>query len=300
VVAHAGLKLSDLIDLVALGALWGASFLFMRIAAPEFGPIPLIEIRVAVGALFLLPILALRDGLATLRQGWKNVWIMGVVNSALPFCLFAFSTLTISGGLAAVLNSSSPLWGALIAWLWMGERPGATRGVGLLVGFCGVLVLMGDRLDFHADSGTLALIAALGGAALYGFAANFARRRLAGIPSLAVATGTQVAAAIALAPAALALWPTHPVAPLAWGAAVVMGVASTGIAFILYFRLIINVGAARALAVTYLVPLFGMLFGALFLDETPTLRMLAGCAVILAGTALATGMVGGSKRALPG
>ncbi len=289
------MKTRDVVDLVLLGALWGASFLLMRVAAPEFGPIPLIEIRVGIAALFLLPVLALRDGLATLKQGWKPVWAMGVFNTAWPFCLFAFAALGISGGLASILNSTSPLWAALIAFLWMGERMNATRVAGLLAGCCGVLILMSDKFALHSQGVTLAISAALLAALSYGYAANFARRYLMGIPSLAVATGTQIAATVLLAPLAAALWPAHAISAQAWGAAVVLGVACTGIAYILYFRLIANVGATRALAVTYLVPMFGIFWDATLLHEWPGARDIAGCVVILFGIALATGML-----ALPG
>ncbi len=285
------MKSRDIVDLLLLGALWGASFLFLRLAVPEFGPFALIEIRVGIGALFLLPLLAMRDGLATLKQGWKPVWIMGVLNSALPFCLLAFAALTISGGLAAILNSSSPLWAALIAWVWMGERLNATRVAGLVIGLCGVLVLMSDKFTPDGAAAPLAIGAALLAALSYGFAANFARRHLVGLPSLAVATGTQISATVLLAPFALALWPAHAVSSAAWWSAIVMGVASTGIAYILYFRLIAHVGATRALAVTYLVPMFGIFWGALFLHEWPSGREIGACVVILVGTAFATGML---------
>lgn len=285
------MKTRDIVDLLLLGALWGASFLLMRVAAPEFGPIPLIEMRVGIGALFLLPVLALRDGLATLKERWQPVWAMGVFNTALPFCLFAFASLSISGALASILNSSSPLWAALIAWLWMGERLNASRIAGLLTGFCGVLVLMSDKFARPSEGVTLAIGAALLAALCYGYAANFARRTLVGIASLAVATGTQIASAVLLAPLALVLWPAHPVSAQAWWSAVVLGVASTGIAYILYFRLIANIGAARALAVTYLVPMFGIFWDATLLHQWPGTRDVAGCGVILIGTALATGML---------
>lgn len=291
-------KSRDIVDLLLLGALWGASFLFLRLAAPEFGPFALIEIRVGIGALVLLPLLAMHDGLATLKQGWKPVWMMGVLNSALPFCLLAFAALTISGGLAAILNSSSPLWAAVIAWVWMGERLNLSRVAGLVLGFCGVVVLMSDKFTLHSTGAALAIGAALLAALSYGFAANFARRYLTGLPSLAVATGTQISATVLLAPFALARWPAHAVSSTAWWSAIVMGVASTGIAYILYFRLIAHVGAARALAVTYLVPMFGIFWGALFLHEWPSGRELGGCAVILLGTAFATGMLRLPARAV--
>lgn len=285
------MKPRDIADLVLLGALWGASFLFMRVAAPEFGPIPLIAVRVAVGALFLLPFLAWRVGLASLRTGLAQVWTMGILNSALPFCLFAFAALSLPSGVSAIVNSSSPLWGALIAWVWLGERLSVVRVTGLVIGFAGVLLLMSTRATFALDGASPGIAAALLASCLYGFAANYARRNLAGIPSLAVATGTQLAAAAALALPALWLWPDHPISQRAWLATLAMGVASSGIAFILYFRLIARVGATIALAVTYLIPLFALLFGAMFLAELPTLLDLAGCAVILVGTAFATGML---------
>lgn len=289
------MKPRDIADLVLLGALWGASFLFMRVAAPEFGPIPLIAVRVAVGALFLLPFLAWRVGLASLRTGLAQVWTMGILNSALPFCLFAYAALTLPSGFSAIVNSSSPLWGALIARAWLGERLPASRVAGLVIGFAGVATLMSARTSPSFDGVSLAIAATVVAAALYGFAANYARRHLVAIPSLAIATGTQLAAAAALALPALWLWPDHVISQRAWLAALAMGVASSGIAFILYFRLLARVGAAGALAVTYLVPMFALLFGALLLDETPTLRELGGCAVILLGTAFATGLMGGRR-----
>lgn len=287
-----------LVDLVLLGALWGASFLFMRIAAPAFGPIPLIEVRVASGALFLLPILALREGLPALAQGWRRVALMGVANTAIPFCLFAFATLSVTGGFAAIINATSPLWGAVIARAWLGERLSGSRVAGLAIGFAGVLLLAGDKAGLRDAAAGLAIAAALAAAFLYGFAANFARRHLTGLPPLAIAAGNQLAAAAVLLVPAWLLWPEHAIPPRAWAAALVMGVASTGLAFILYFRLIARAGAAFALAVTYLIPMFAMLFGAAVLDERPSVIELAGCAVILVGTAFATGMLAwpGARR----
>lgn len=289
------MKPRDLIDLVCLAALWGASFLFMRIAAPQFGPVPLIELRVAIAALVLAPLLAARGGFTPLIRHWRPLGVLGLLNTALPFCLFAFSTLHLTGGLAAILNSTSPLWGALIAWIWLGQRPSASSGVGLLLGFAGVALLARDKLGAGSQGPLLAIGAALLGAFLYGVAAGYTRRTLADTEPLAIATGSQIAAAIMLLPAAIVLWPQDAVSASAWWAAISMGVASTALAYFLYFRLIANVGPAKAITVTYLIPMFAMLWGALFIDEAVTASMVAGCAVILAGTALATGVI-----ALPG
>ena len=285
------MKPRDLIDLVCLASLWGASFLFMRIAAPAFGPIPLIELRVAIAALVLAPLLAARGDTTPLIRHWRPLFVLGLLNTALPFCLFAFSTLHLTGGLAAILNSTSPLWGALIAWAWLGQRPSASGGVGLLLGFAGVALLARDKLDAGAQEPLLAISAALLGAILYGVAAGYSRRTLADTEPLAIATGSQIAAAIMLLPAAVVLWPQDAVSASAWWAAIIMGVASTALAYFLYFRLIASVGPAKAITVTYLIPMFAMLWGALFIDEAVTATMVTGCAVILAGTALATGVI---------
>lgn len=285
------MKPRDLIDLVCLAALWGASFLFMRIAAPEFGPIPLIELRVAVASLVLAPLLAAKSGFAPLFRQWRPVAMVGLLNTALPFCLIAFSTLHLTGGLAAILNATSPLWGALIAWVWIGQRPSASSGIGLTLGFAGVALLVQDKLGAGMRGPVLAVGAALLGAFLYGIAAGYTKRRLAQTKPLVIAAGSQLAAAIILLPAAVMVWPQHLVSAAAWWAAIIMGMASTALAYVLYFRLIANVGPAKAIAVTFLVPMFAMLWGALFIDESITATMLAGCAVILTGTALAIGAV---------
>jgi drug/metabolite transporter (DMT)-like permease len=284
------MRARDAIELSVLAALWGASFLFMRVAAPELGPVALIALRVAIAALFLVPALALRGGFSQLRGRLVPVLVVGVINSALPFCLLAYATLSLTAGLASILNATSPLWGALVAHLWLGDRLDRSRASGLLVGFAGVVFLVWGKASFRAGGAGLAVLAAMVATLSYGIAASYAKRRLAGVAPLAVAAGSQLAAAIVLLPLAAALWPRHAVSARAWGAVVALGIGCTAIAYVLYFRLIAHVGAARAIAVTFLVPAFAVLWGALFLGESLTLRMLAGAAIVLAGTALATGL----------
>jgi drug/metabolite transporter (DMT)-like permease len=285
----------DIGEMLLLAALWGASFLFMRLGAGEFGPVPLSGLRVAGATLFLLPLLALRGQTAALRAQWRAIAVVGVVNSALPFLLFSMAALAISAGLSSILNATSPLWGALVAWLWLGDRPTRDRLVGLVVGFAGVAGLAWDRASFkpgeHGVSPALAVGACLLATVCYGFGANFAKRHLSGVPSLAVATGSQAAASIVLALPTAALWPTTLPGGRAWASLAALAIGCTGVAYILYFRLIDRLGAARAITVTFLIPVFGVLWGALFLRETLTPSMAAGCAVILVGTALVTGLV---------
>jgi drug/metabolite transporter (DMT)-like permease len=280
---------ADLIELLALAALWGASFLFMRVAAPELGPVALIALRVGIAAALLLPALALRGGLPALRGRLWHVTAVGVINSAVPFCLLAYATLTLTAGLASILNATSPLWGGLVAHLWLGERLGRARVAGLAVGFAGVAFLATGRSALGAPGGGAAVSAALAATLSYGVAASYTRRFLRGVDPLAVAAGSQVAAALVLLAPAWALWPAAAPSARAWGAVLALGVASTAVAYVMYFRLIARIGPARAISVTFLIPAFAVAWGALLLGEAVSARTLAGAAVVLAGTALATG-----------
>ncbi len=285
------MKFSDTADLIALSALWGASFLFMRIAAPEFGPIVLVEVRVFIAALFLLPIFLLRANVSDLKSHWKKLAILGVLNSAAPFILLTFATLSITGGFAGILNATAPIWAAVIAWVWLSDRLNLSRIIGLFIGFAGVLLLIWNKVSLAFDGTTVAILAGILGAVFYAIGGNYAKRYVSGLNPLAIATGSMFAAAIVLFPAAIYLWPSGPVSVRAWIAVIIMGVASTGVAYILYFRLIRNVGPAKAITVTYLIPAFAMFWGAIFIDEKVTPIMLVGCSIIFVGTALATGML---------
>lgn len=285
------MRFSDLVDLLVLSALWGASFIFMRIAAPELGPVVLGFMRAAIAALFLLPFLLLRAGTTDIKTHWKKLAMVGILNSAIPFFLLAFATLSLSGGFASIVNATAPLWAAVIAWIWLSEKLDGSRTAGLIIGFAGVVVLVWNKAGIDLPGVFLAVLAAISAAFFYGLGANFTKRYMQGINTLVVASGSMVAAAIVLLPGAMLYWPADPVSTQAWVAISIMGIASTGIAYVLYFRLIVNVGPAKAITVTYLVPGFAVIWGAMFIDEKLTMNMVIGCAIILTGTALATGML---------
>lgn len=285
------MKTSDVSELVLLAALWGASFLFMRMGAAEFGPVALSAVRVAGATLFLLPLLAMRGQIGALRAHWRPIFLVGLLNSALPFLCFSYAALSITAGLSSIFNAATPLFGALIAWVWLKDRLTPSRIVGLAVGFSGVLWLAWDKASFKPGGSGWAIAACLAATICYGISASYTKKRLTGIPPLAVATGSQLSAALVLALPAIVWWPQSMPSGTAWLAAGLLALACTGIAYVLFFRLIAHIGPANAISVTFLIPAFAVLWGWLFLDEGFTPAMAAGCAVILVGTALATGLV---------
>lgn len=274
-------------ELLLLAALWGGSFLFMRIAVPELGPIWLIELRVLLSGLTLLPWL-LYLGLGNqMRHHWRSLAVVGLLNSALPFSLLAFTALSLPAGTTAILNGTVPFFGVAVAYVWLREPLNASRIVGLLLGFMGVVVLVGLRGTAITPEILGAIAAGLCAALMYAIAAPFIRLRLQGVPSLVIATGSQLSAAVFLIPLLPLTSPESPPSQRALLAVVGLALLSTSLAYILYFRLINAVGSTRALTVAYLIPLFAILWGALLLDEAITVSMVVGGALILLGTAIA-------------
>ena len=295
---------ADIAELIALAAIWGASFLFMRISAPEFGPLALSALRVAGATLFLLPLVLWRGHLGALRAHWKAIAVVGLFTSALPFVLFSIAALAINAGLSSIFNATTPLWGALIAWLWLNDKLSAPRVLGLFIGFVGVVFLAWDKASFkageHGVSTALAIGACLLATLCYGFAANYTKKKLTGVPPLAVAAGSQAAATAVLALPALWAVPRAMPSATAWASLATLALLCTGVAYLLYFRLIAHIGAPRAITVTYLIPVFAALWGALFLSEAITPSMALGCAVILCGTALASGLLSWTRARADG
>jgi drug/metabolite transporter (DMT)-like permease len=284
-----------IIEFILLAAIWGASFLFMRLATVEFGALPTAGLRVAVASLFLLPILLWRGLGPQLAQHWKKIFLIGLLNSAVPFACYTFALLTISTGLSSILNATVPLFGALIAWLWLKDRPHGLRVLGLIIGFVGVALLAWDKASFKPGASGMAtgwaVMACLLACLCYGISASYTKRYLSGLPSLVTATGSQLGATLGLALPTVWMWPQQMPGATAWLALVAVGVLCTGVAYILYFRMIENVGPARSLSVTFLIPVFAVLYGVLFLAETVSLWMLLCGAVIVCGTALSTGLL---------
>lgn len=281
-------------EFILLAALWGASFLFMRLGASEFGPLPTAGLRVALATVFLWPIMLRQGHGPALRQHWRPILFAGLINSAIPFALFSYAVLHIATGLSSILNATVPLFGALIAWMWLGDRISRLRWLGLALGFVGVALLAWRApagTGFKTDSAHWAIGACLLASCFYGLSASFARRHLTGIAPLATATGSQLGAALGLALPTVWSWPAQMPGLRAWAAIAAIAVLCTGIAYILYFRLIASAGPSRALAVTFIAPVFAVVYGAIFLGERITPWMMGCALVIVCGTALSTGLI---------
>jgi drug/metabolite transporter (DMT)-like permease len=266
-----------------LGAVWGASFMFQRVAAPQFGPVPLVEMRLLLGALPLLPFLWIEREHFRGAVWWRIAGV-GLLNSAIPFTLFAWATEHAPAGIGAISNATTAMFAPIIALLWFGERISLRRAMGIVAGFVGVVVLASGRTV--GDNVLGAAMAATFAALLYAIAAVLARRYLAGLPPVALAAATLGCGSVLLAPLAVATWPEHAMTPNAWWSAIAAGVLCTGIAYAIFYRLLQRIGAPRTVAVTYLIPLFAVLWGWLLLGEAVTPTMAVACALILGGVAL--------------
>jgi drug/metabolite transporter (DMT)-like permease len=280
------MRASDFARLVLLAAIWGASFIFMRTLAPVLGPVLTAAARVTIAGVALLAWFRLTGFDAGLRRHWRQYLVIGVVNSALPFVLFSFAALHLPASYSAILNAATPLFAVLLSALWLGEPLTLPRLAGLAAGIAGVALVTGAGPVVPDAAFALATAACLAAALCYALAGIYIKRRAAGVKPMAIAGWSQMFAGLALLP--LTPFVPAPGVVTAMVVANVLGLAllCSAVAYLLYYRLMADLGPSRAMSVTFLIPLFGMLWSALLLDETITLPMLAGCALIVGGTLL--------------
>ncbi len=282
------MTLPSLIRLLALSAIWGASFLFMRMGAPVLGPTLLIACRVFFAALFLAAVGAVLRKPLDARRHALHYLVLGLFNSALPFLMFAFAARTLSASLLSILNATSPIWGAVIGAAWTRTALPARALLGLALGVTGVALLVGFDPSTLRAGAPQAIALALAAAFSYGIATNYAKSARK-VDPFANAHGSMWAATLLLAPAVPFAPAASTPSPAVALAVLALGIVCSGIAYLLYFRLVADLGAASALTVTFLVPVFGVLWGHLALDEPLGWNTLAGALVVVAGTALVTG-----------
>ena len=268
--------------------------MFMRLGMNDFGMTPTAGMRVTIGAIFLLPIIFWKGHTTTLVANWKKVFFIGILNSALPFVCISFALQTLGTSLLSVLNATVPLFGALVAWVWLKDRPNSQRILGLSIGFLGITMLAWNKVGIQAPENQVkfatAVLSGICACISYGISASYTRKYLTGLPSLVTATGSQIGASLCLLPFTYWLWPIQSPSWSAWIAVLFLGIVCSGIAYMLFFRLIETIGPARALTVTFAVPVFASFYGVVFLDEHISAWMLMCAGIIICGSALSAGL----------
>ena len=281
-------SLRDISELIFLSAVWGSSFLFLRLTSPVFGPIFLIEMRVLSGLAVLLPLVLFLGKLAEFQKHWKMIAAVSLMNMAIPFCFFAFSAVYIGAGLLSIINATVPIFSACVAYIVYKERLSRSSLLGLLIGFLGVVVLMFNPDESFGSSGWLAILSALLACLLYGTAINLTVNNLQGVSGLTITAGGLFVSSLVLLP--FAFWARPEVLPVGniWWSVFALGIVCTGFGFVMFYRLIDRIGAGRAIMTTYLIPVFSILWGNIFLGESVTLIMVVGCILVLLGVGLTT------------
>ncbi|WP_040205341.1 DMT family transporter [Neobacillus jeddahensis] len=282
------MNVKNILALLGLAGLWGASFLFIRIASPVLGPFLTIQVRVTLAVLTLILYMIATRQSAQFRRMWKQFLIIGTLNAVIPFTLIAFSALYLPASLSAVLNSLTPLFTALVVWGWMKESLSLRKFVGIIMGAFGVFILVGwSSVPFTTET-QIAVCLAILSTISYGIAGVYAKKAFSGISPLALATGQQAGASLLLLPFTLTHLPStiNSISAAAVWSVFGLAIFCTAIAYLLYFYLIDSVGPTKTLSVTFLIPVFGIAWGSLFLHEQITAGIIVGLLVILASVFL--------------
>lgn len=270
---------------IFLAAIWGASFMFMRVGVPEFGAYPFAGLRVGIAGLVLLPLLLQPKRWVEYKANWFKLSLIGVVSTGMPFMLFSFAAYQINAGVLSVINASVPVMTGLIAHFVFKDYLSKQQFVGLVIGILGVVLLVFNGLQAGGIS-LWSFMAALGACLCYATGGNLAKRYLSGISPITIAASGLLASGMLTLPIVIVFFPSAPVSWSAWGAAIGVAVFSTAIAMNMYYQLIQLMGPTKTVTVTLLIPLFGIFWGVLLLNEKISQNMLLGSVVILAGTAL--------------
>lgn len=272
--------------LLFLGALWSTAFLFLRLGSPEFGPAALVGVRITVASVIVVGYVWGTGQTLPDRRDWRKWLLVGVVNTALPFFLFSFSELRITSSLASVMNSTTPFFGAILSATWLRQTMSWQKIGGLVAGFGGVLLVVGWDQELHDVADYVSALAALGGGASYAVGTLLVRRLFPTASSVTLAAGQQVGASVVMAPIGLLLWPSVNPGWVAWTSVLILAVFLTAFAYLIFFWLVARAGALAAMTVTFLLPVFGVVWGSIFLSEPLGPVQVAGLVVILGSLAM--------------
>ena len=284
------MRLIDVLLLIALSAIWGASFMFMRYLAPILGPLGTADLRILIAGIVLVLAFSIAGFKLKWGERWRRYLVVGLLNSAIPGLLYCLAALSLPGSVEAVLNALSPCFGAIFAAIWLGERLDGRKVLGLALGLAGVGVVSGIGREGGQGAGLLAALACVAATACYGLAGVYIKKRAKDIEPRSMAAGSQLLGGLFLLPGLAAYPPAGILQPKVALIALVFALLCSAIAYLIYYRLIADVGPTKALTVTFLIPVFGILWGGLFLGERVDAAMLGGSALILCGTALVAGL----------
>jgi drug/metabolite transporter (DMT)-like permease len=277
------MKTKDFAALFGLAALWGASFLFIRIASPAIGPFLTIQGRVTIAAIALLIYMLIIRQDNQFKKRWKQYLIIGALNAAIPFTLIATASLHLTASMLAIINSMTPLFTALVVWGWMKEALGVRKWIGIFIGITGVFILVGwSPIQFTTDV-IIAIVLSILSTVSYGFASVYAKKAFVGVPPLTIANGQQIGATFLMIPFTILNLPesASAITPVVAMSVVSVALFCTAIGYLLYYYLIDSVGPTKTASVTFIIPFFGMIWGVVFLNEQITLGMMVGLFVIL-------------------
>ena len=263
-----------------LGAVWGSAFMFIKIATPELGPIALVNIRLAVAGLIFIPFLLQKKYLKHFKSNIKNILVLSIVNTALPFSLFAFASLESSSNMLSILNGTTAIMAVVISTIWLKVKLNVYQIMGVFVGLFGIIVLANPDNIYIS---TKATIFCLGAAFCYALSANYIQKFAHKTNTTVLIGWSLVIASILLIPLTLLNLPSQFPSPKVIFSILWLGVISTGIAFLGYVRLIEKIGAVKTATVAYFIPVFGVIWGYIFLSEPITLQILIGMMLILTG-----------------
>lgn len=266
--------------LTVLGALWGSAFMFIKVATPEFGPIALVNTRLIIASFIFLPILLQKKYIHLLKPIWKQVLVLAILNNAIPFTLFSFASFGADSNILAILNATTAFNTMIIAYIWIGENVSAKQLFGLLLGFIGIFILVNPQ---NSETTLISSMSALLASFFYSYSTVYIQRQSVNANKMVLIGWSIIFSAVIMLPVTIFYLPETIPSISAIGSAIWLGAISTGIGFLGYVRLIDKIGAVKTSTVAYFLPVFGIIWGAVFLDEIISSTIIIGCLIVLIG-----------------
>ena len=264
--------------LTVLGALWGSAFMFIKVATPEFGPIALVNTRLIIASFIFLPILLQKKYIHLLKPIWKQVLVLAILNNAIPFTLFSFASFGADSNILAILNATTAFNTMIIAYIWIGENVSVKQLFGLLLGFIGIFILVNPQ---NSETTLISSMSALLASFFYSYSTVYIQRQSVNSNKMVLIGWSIIFSAVIMLPVTIFYLPETIPSISAIGSAVWLGAISTGIGFLGYVRLIDKIGAVKTSTVAYFLPVFGIIWGAVFLDEIISSTIIIGCLIVL-------------------